>query len=243
MPTPAFDSRGAFIDRSIHRPITSWLAWVALMVSLTPFAALAEEEAPVAIPAWSAPEPPAELPPRDARLMEEARELHGLAVLGDDEAHDEAHKRFQRLLRRHPQHRRVMAWAGSSYLIKARETWWPPSKGKHAKRGVALLDQAVVQEPQDLTARWLRGVSTLPLPDRGGRRTDALADLNFVVFHARAGLEAEALTPRAAANAAFQLGNALEEDGDEAGAHRAWQQAIELAPQSGYAAQARAKLK
>lgn len=59
---------------------------------------------------------------------------------------------------------RAKAYKAGALMLQARDSIWPPTKLKYAKLGIALLNEAVSEAPEDLEIRVLRLNCSLPLP-------------------------------------------------------------------------------
>ncbi len=76
---------------------------------------------------------------------------------------------------------RVLTYKAAAALLQARDSLWPFSKVKHARRGLNLLDQAVKDAPEDLQVRFVRLNCSLPLPHFLKDKSKILADLSSMI--------------------------------------------------------------
>ncbi|MEM6392963.1 MAG: hypothetical protein AAF797_09345 [Planctomycetota bacterium] len=180
--------------------------------------------------------------PADHSPFGRAKADHLRGVAGDAEAHARADEALEDLLDDDPDNPLLMAYRGSSKMIAARNATFGPVKGLHARAGGKLLDAAVEAEPDNLEIRFLRGISTVNLPRIAGRYQPALADLRLVLDGSADAIPAGTLDPAFAAAAALRLAQAEAEEDRSDAARSLYQQAIDLAPTSGAADQARAAL-
>ncbi|MEM1211170.1 MAG: hypothetical protein AAGI68_02625 [Planctomycetota bacterium] len=180
--------------------------------------------------------------PADTSPFGIAKADHLRGVGGDADAHARADEALEELLSADPDNPLLQAYRGSSKLIAARNATFGPIKGLHARAGGKLLDAAVAAEPDNLEIRFLRGISTVNLPRIAGRYQPALDDLRMVLDGSPDAIPAGTLDPAFAAAAALRLAQAEAEEDRSDAARNLYQQAIDLAPQSGAADQARAAL-
>ena len=129
-----------------------------------------------------------------------------------------------------PQDREATAYCGASTVLAAAGARWPWEKGRLAREGMALLDRAVTSAPDDLEARFLRGMTNYRLPRFLGRFDLAADDLAFVAGRARPAAEAGLLDRPLAAAALYHYGRVCEERGDRAAAAAACRAATEVGP-------------
>ncbi|MEM6552202.1 MAG: hypothetical protein AAF750_08745 [Planctomycetota bacterium] len=161
---------------------------------------------------------------------------------GAADAHARADAALEDLLEADPDNPLLQAYRGSSKLIAARNASFGPVKGLHARAGGKLLNAAVKADPDNLEIRFLRGISTVNLPRIAGQYQPALNDLRMVLDGSADAISAGTLDPAFAAAAALRLAQAEAEANQPDAARALYQRAIDLAPQSGAAKQARAAL-
>ncbi len=192
--------------------------------------------------------PPSAKPPGDeingkesfpARYLT-ARNLYLQGVDGDEDAAEKARKILEELVQQEPDNPLVVAYLGSCRVLESKEAVLPWKKGELAREGLKLLDRAVNMAPENLEVRFVRGVSSYPLPFFFGVGDQAKEDFAFVA--ARLADDPTATRPEIAAGAFYYHGICLEDDGRESEAVRFWKKAAAAAPGSSFAEKAGEKL-
>jgi 15-cis-phytoene synthase len=79
----------------------------------------------------------------------------------------------------------VLAYDGAFSMLDARHGRWPHARLRAVRTGLARLDAAVAQAPDNLEIRYLRLVSTHYLPSFFGRRDTAREDLRVAAVLVR----------------------------------------------------------
>lgn len=166
-----------------------------------------------------------------ARLSE-AKDLFYAAVAGDRQALGEAGQILEALGGGRSSDPEVVAYLGACKLLEASHAIFFLQRAALGNEGLALEDRAVAAAPQDLEVRFLRGVTNYQLPRFLNRYSVARADLAMVAQVAEQAASEGRLDPRAAAADLDYHGKALEQQYDAAGAIRAWQAAVRVAPES-----------
>jgi len=164
--------------------------------------------------------------------FEAARFLHMRGVAGDEQAAEQANARLVELLAEQPDDMLVRAYAGSSYLLLARDATLPWDKLDLAKKGLALLDDAVEKAPDRIRVRFVRGVATGNLPGGFGRADQSRADIAWAAERVTDRSEDEDLPAEVEASIHFHYARHLNEQGDVEQARAHWRQAVDLAPDS-----------
>lgn len=108
--------------------------------------------------------------------LEQAIELHNRAVAGDEDAIDEAVTMLTEVLEAEPEHAVALAYLGSTYSVKARESKNPLNKTRYVNRGIRYLDEAVALAPGDFEVLTVSANVNMSLPAMFGRGAKALAN-------------------------------------------------------------------
>jgi hypothetical protein len=108
----------------------------------------------------------------------------------------------------------------------------PWRKGKLAKEGLVMMDQAVESAPRDLEVRFVRGASTLRLPGFFHRGEQSASDLAEVARLAADAVRAGKLEPRLATAALHYHARNREKAGDRSAAREACSVALSIAPKT-----------
>lgn len=114
-------------------------------------------------------------------LMELGRMYHDRGVEGDERAVDRAFEIFERALALDSSNAVALAYRGSLWTLRARDSWWPPNKLSYMKRGGDDLDAAVSMDPTNIMVRLIRGIAGLGLPDFLGKLPKALEDFILIL--------------------------------------------------------------
>ncbi|HAA85626.1 MAG TPA: hypothetical protein DCE14_04645 [Kosmotogaceae bacterium] len=111
-----------------------------------------------------------------------ARIYQDKAVDGDVESLDKAEALLIRALDNSPDNAEALAWLGSIKLLRARDSWFPPSKLWYLNAGFRDLDRAVSLEPDNPLLRVIRAVSYISIPSTFMKRGTAIGDLEYVII-------------------------------------------------------------
>ncbi len=184
----------------------------------------------------------ADAPDQSAAQFELAKALYFLAVEGDDPAAIESHGLFAALHQQDPDDPVILAYHGSTVMLQARRYLLPWKKMDRANSGLALMDRAIAAAPEQPEVRFVRAMSTANLPGFFERQPQTLADFAWLMDRADAIEEAAALEPPHLAAALYRYGVLCAEADRPDDARAAWRRAIDAAPDSGVAADARRAL-
>lgn len=193
-------------------------------------------------------DPIAELEARLARepanrdvLVLLAREHHNAATRTTKDASvhtSRALKLLDDLLRLDSRHAFGRALLGSTTILTAREAFWPGTKIKRVKDGLALMDAALRDSPDDHNARFTRACNNLYLPDLFERRV--VVERDFAWLQERA--------DESQFDAEFRQyvflfhGRAHSKWGDQRKAFSLWEAGLTVDPKSKVADELRAEL-
>ena len=164
-----------------------------------------------------------------------ARALHLEGVNGDDDAAEKSLDILEKLAAEEPRNSLVIAYLGSAKLLAAKRAFFPWSKSSLADEGLLLLDRAVSLAPDNLEIRFVRGISSYPLPSSFDRHASACADFSAVAGRAEEAVMAGKMDAGLAAKAFYYHGLCLEENGREKEARDSWEKAAAIAPGSPFA--------
>jgi hypothetical protein len=137
----------------------------------------------------------------DATLYATARARYYEAVDGRSESLGEARELFRKLRESDGSNPKVLAYTGSIELMEASRAIAPWKKGRLAKEGLQLLDDAVARAPQDLEVRFVRAASTFRLPEMFRRREQSEKDFAWLASRVSAAAASGVLDARVAAAA------------------------------------------
>jgi tetratricopeptide (TPR) repeat protein len=178
-------------------------------------------------------------PSNVAVLMELGKLYHDKAAEGDKEAVEKSFQCLDKLLSIDTSNVVALAYRGDLWAMRARESWWPPSKWSHLRKGAAELDLAVGRAPDNMMIRLLRGMNALAAPGFFGRLQVALEDFIVLLKHPAFQDQSEELR----VSIYYYAGVAHKRAEDYDKARSLFMKAISLLPESDFAKRAEAELK
>lgn len=178
-------------------------------------------------------------PNDESVLMELGRMYHDRGVGGDEKAVDKAFELFERALALDSLNVVALAYRGSLWTQRARDSWWPPNKLSYFKKGGDDLDAAVSMDPTNIMVRLLRGINGLGLPDFMGKLPKALEDFILILRHPEFPEQRKELKVAVF----YYAGVACKRADDYEKARELFKQAISVFPGSDFAQRAEAELK
>lgn len=178
-------------------------------------------------------------PNDESVLMELGRMYHDLGVAGDDDAVDKAFGMFERALSLDSSNVVALAYRGSLWTLRARDSWWPPSKLEYLKKGGVDLDGAVSMDPTNIMVRLIRGINGLGLPGFLGRLPKALEDFVLILRHPEFPEQRKELKVAVF----YYAGVACKRADDDEKARELFKQAMSVFPGSEFAKRAEEELK
>lgn len=150
-------------------------------------------------PLWAAatskgmPDLPSDLTLLEARLEQDptntmvlirtALECHNRAAFGGDgqtKLLKQSKSYLNRLLELDPRNTFARTLLGSATVISAREPFWPGAKIRRVREGLALMDAALAENPDDADARFTRASNNLFLPDLFDRKSVVQTDFAWL---------------------------------------------------------------
>jgi hypothetical protein len=182
-------------------------------------------------------------PDDPARRLALAKLLYFKGLDGDSKASARAESILLKLAEKTKDDPMITAYLGSSRLIAAARTWALAKKGSMCKEGLALLDRAVNDAPEDEEIRFLRAASTFHLPGFFKRAEQSAADFAWIAPRAKKAVESGKLDRTIAAAALFHDGVCRNRKSDKAGARVSWEAAVEIGPETRAGRDAAMKLK
>ena len=163
-----------------------------------------------------------------AQRLTEGRTQYFAYLQGDRAAGQKARATFAALLHDYPGNSVAEAYGGSLELLDAAHTWAIWDKRRLANEGLAKMDQAVNQGPDDLEARFIRAASAWHLPFFYRRREQAASDFAFIAPRAEAAVVKGVLPRELAAAALDYYGQVLIDRSDSHGAKQAFEAAVRV---------------
>lgn len=108
---------------------------------------------------------------------------HKQCLALEPEVIDKQIHRFSSQLKANPNDYLAQAYLGSAHALRAKASFWGPTKLKHLRLGQKLLDQAVSSAPKDPRVRMVRAIGYYKVPKIFQTRSTSLADFQFLLPH------------------------------------------------------------
>ncbi len=102
----------------------------------------------------------------------------------DLEVIDEQIDKFSSRLKSNPKDYLAKAYLGSAHALRAKASFWGPTKLKHLRLGQKHLDQAVASAPRDPRVRMVRAIGYYKVPKFFQTRATSLSDFQFLLPYA-----------------------------------------------------------
>jgi len=160
----------------------------------------------------------------------------------DEDASKQAHAALSQLEQAYPGDPVAKAYHGSLQLLDVAHSWAIWNMHKQTNDGLAMLDEAVNQAPDEPEARFIRAATSWHLPGFLHRRAQSEADFALLAGQAERDARDGRLTPELAAATLNYWGQILVDRKDIAGARAAFASAVRVAPHSPGAADAGKRL-
>lgn len=164
--------------------------------------------------------------------FQQARDDYFCALQGNVDAFKRAELEFGALHKADPTGARIQAYWGSIELLKAAHTFNVFGIHTLTREGLADLDSAVRQEPNNIEVRYIRAATEYHLPFFLHRRAEAEQDFAWIAPQAERAVRQGQLPAALAASALDIYGCILLDQRDRAKAKRAFENARKIAPDS-----------
>lgn len=109
------------------------------------------------------------------------KKWHDSCLSGGTGDIDASISKYEARLAANPKDYLAQAYLGSACALRARESFWGPTKLKYLKRGQSLLDSAVASAPKDPPVRMVRAIAYFRVPERFGVRPTSIKDFQILV--------------------------------------------------------------
>lgn len=103
-------------------------------------------------------------------------EWHNACLSGKTKDIDPHIKKYEAQLKADDNDQLARVYLGSACALRAKASFWGPTKLKYLKRGQKLMDAAVNAAPNDPRVRMVRAIGSYKVPKRFNRRPIAVAD-------------------------------------------------------------------
>jgi hypothetical protein len=194
---------------------------------------------------------PSDLPVLEARLAADptnvlilvrtALECHNRAAFGSDDSGallKRARSCLETVLQQEPGNTFARTLLGSAIIISAREPIWPGTRIRRVREGLAVMDAALLQNPDDADARFTRASNNLFLPDLFKRKEWVREDFNWLQERA----DRQEFAPDFRQYVYLYHGSAQKRWGDMARARALWEAGLKVDPGSREADELRKEL-
>jgi hypothetical protein len=112
---------------------------------------------------------------------EKFRQWHDVCLEGDTGKIAEQIVKFEAVLAKTPTNDLARAYLGSSYALKAKHSFFPPTKLSSLKKGKALMEKAVETSPNKPRVRMVRAIAYYKVPKRFGTRPTSISDFETLL--------------------------------------------------------------
>lgn len=89
--------------------------------------------------------------------------------------------KFEAVIGKDPDDYLAQAYLGSAYAIRAKVSFWPPTKLSNLKHGQKLINNAVDSAPDNTRVRMVRAIAYYRVPKFFGCRPISLSDFDHII--------------------------------------------------------------
>lgn len=174
-------------------------------------------------------------------LVWTALQCHNQAAFGAKDSNQllkRARTCLESALQVQPSHTFARTLLGSAIVISAREPIWPGTRIRRVREGLAVMDAALRENPDDPDARFTRASNNLFLPDLFHRREIVQSDFAWLQERADRGEFAQDFRQYVY----LYHGYAQKRSGNPARARELWEAGLKIAPDSKVADELRHEL-
>jgi hypothetical protein len=116
------------------------------------------------------------------RALAKAVKLTEAGINGDKKAVQEAYTLLEKLRYHYPHDTLILAYYGSALTLRGRDALDPIERLDHVRQGLKCLDNAVADDPDNVTIRILRGYTCYHLPEFFFHRTaTSVTDFSYLI--------------------------------------------------------------
>lgn len=106
---------------------------------------------------------------------------HNQCLSGDKATIDRQITKFQEVLAKQADDHLARAYLGSAYALRAKVSFWGPTKLNYLNRGKEALNTAVKAAPKDLRVRMVRAIGYYKVPKKFKTRATSVSDFEFLM--------------------------------------------------------------
>lgn len=114
----------------------------------------------------------------------EIRELYRRGLAGDKQAVEECIGKLEATLKAQPRNQLARVYLGSAYTLRSRDLGFGPKKLQALRQGLAVMDEAVANAPDEPKVRLARALTTSALPAIFGRAAQSRQDFEQLAAQA-----------------------------------------------------------
>ncbi|MEO0454448.1 MAG: hypothetical protein AAFY98_09975 [Verrucomicrobiota bacterium] len=103
------------------------------------------------------------------------------AIEGGSEESNQLVEHLEQMCESFPKNPIYLAYLGSAYTLKSRDTFPGPSKFSFLKNGLKTMDKAVKMDPKNPATRFIRAMNNFQLPAIINRRDNAREDFSILI--------------------------------------------------------------
>ena len=108
-------------------------------------------------------------------------EWHKKCLTGKTQVIDAKMKAFEECLKTDPNDHLAKVYLGSASALRAKASFWGPSKLKYLRRGQKLMDAAIKSAPNDPRVRMVRAIGYYKVPKRFNCRATSIKDFEILL--------------------------------------------------------------
>lgn len=116
---------------------------------------------------------------------EKLRQWHDECLQGNTKKIAQQIKKFEAELAIDPANSLARAYLGSSYALKAKHSFFPPTKLSSLKKGKALMEAAVEASPTKPRVRMVRAIAYYKVPKQFDTRPTSISDFEKLLNEAK----------------------------------------------------------
>jgi hypothetical protein len=120
-------------------------------------------------------------------VPETYKKWHDQCMTDDTERIDVQIAKFEGRIAANGKDQLARAYLGSACALRAKASFWGPTKFKYLNRGKAYLEAAVAGAPRDPRVRMVRAIGYYKVPERFGTRATSVKDFEFLIPIAKEG--------------------------------------------------------
>lgn len=106
---------------------------------------------------------------------------HNICLEGDTKKIGQHIELFENVLKKSPKDDLARAYLGSAYALKAKHSFFPPTKLSSLKKGKSLLEAAVKNSPSNPRVRMVRAIAYHKVPKRFGTHPTSISDFEMLL--------------------------------------------------------------